>query len=207
MVEKEKVRQATVFVVEGDVVTSSMLARLAQSLGLAVKTFGSAEAFLDQFTPETPGCLVTDIHLSGMSGLELQQELLARGAALPTIVITAQAKVPMAVAAMRNQAVDFLEKPLDAGVLTDRIRQAVELDRSRRVQAVQYRQAVDRLARLSPRETEVMRCVVEGMSNKQIAAHLHLSEKTIEVHRGNVMRKSEADSVAELVKLALLTDR
>jgi len=179
-----------------------MVRKLGETLGLAVETYPSAEAFLKEFHNQ-PGCLVTDIHLAGMSGLELQQELLKRNATMPIIVITGQAQVPMAVRAMQNQAVDFLEKPFDVAVLGERIRQAIDLDASRRQKASQRSDAIERLSRLTPREKEVMQCVVQGMSNKQIASQLQLSEKTIEVHRGNVMRKTAADSVAELVRLSL----
>lgn len=179
-----------------------MLRKLGETMGLRVAAYSSAEAFLREFKDQ-PGCLVTDIHLAGMSGLDLQQELLKRNATLPIIVITGQAQVPMAVRAMQNQAVDFLEKPFDVSVLGERIRHAIALDTTKRQKAAQRSDAVDRLSRLTPREREVMLCVVEGLSNKQSAARLQLSEKTIEVHRGNVMRKTAADSVAELVRISL----
>ncbi len=192
----------TIFAVDDDAVTLSMLRKLGETLGVAVATYPSAEAFLHDFRNQ-PGCLITDIHLGGMSGLELQQELLKRNATLPIIVITGKAQVPMAVRAMQNHAVDFLEKPFDIAALGDRIRQAIELDVARRQKASQHADAKLRTSKLTPREHEVMQCVVQGMSNKQMAAHLHLSEKTIEVHRGNVMRKTAADSVAELVRISL----
>lgn len=179
-----------------------MVRKLGETLGLRVVTYSSAEAFLREFQNQ-PGCLVTDIHLAGMSGLDLQQELLKRNATLPIIIITGQAQVPMAVRAMQNQAVDFLEKPFDVSVLGERIRQAIALDATKRLKATHRADALDRLSRLTPREREVMQCVVEGLSNKQIASRLQLSEKTIEVHRGNVMRKTAADSVAELVRLSM----
>jgi len=190
--------------VDDDEVMCAMVRKLGGAMGIPVVTYPSAEAFLREFQNQ-PGCLVTDIHLGGMSGLELQQELLKRNATIPIIVITGQAQVPMAVRAMQNQAVDFLEKPFDVTVLGDRIRQAIELDGTRRQKASLRSDAIERLSRLTPREKEVMQCVVEGMSNKQIASRLQLSEKTIEVHRGNVMRKTAAESVAELVKLSLAT--
>jgi FixJ family two-component response regulator len=138
-----------------------------------------------------------------MSGLDLQAELLKRGATLPIIIITGQAQVPMAVKAMHNRAVDFIEKPFDITALGNRIRQAIELDQTLRTKAAQKADAMQRMSRLTPREREIMQFVVKGMSNKQMAAHLQLSEKTIEVHRGNVMRKTAAESVAELVRLSI----
>jgi two-component system response regulator FixJ len=192
----------TIFVVDDDAVMCAMVRKLGETMGLAVTTYPSAEGFLKDFKNQ-PGCLVTDIHLGGMSGLELQQELLKRGATLPIIVITGKGEVQMAVRAMQNQAVDFLEKPFDIAALGQRIRQAIDLDTNRRAKATQKSDAVERLSRLTPREREVMQFVVQGMSNKQMAAKLSLSEKTIEVHRGNVMRKTAADSVAELVRLSL----
>lgn len=192
----------TIFAVDDDAVTLAMLRKLGETLGIPVATYPSAEAFLHDFRNQ-PGCLVTDIHLGGMSGLELQQELLKRNATLPIIVITGKAQVPMAVRAMQNHAVDFLEKPFNITSLGERIRQSIELDATRRQKVTQRADAEQRLSKLTPREREVMQCVVQGMSNKQMAAHLHLSEKTIEVHRGNVMRKTAADSVAELVRLSL----
>jgi len=193
---------STIFAVDDDDVTCAMLKRLGQSLNLPVLTYASAESFLNDFRNQ-PGCLVADIHLGGMSGLDLQQELLKRGATLPIIMITAKAQVPMAVKAMHNRAVDFLEKPFDITVLGQRIRQAIELDQTLRAKAAQTADAVQRLSRLTPREREIMQFVVKGMSNKQMAAQLQLSEKTIEVHRGNVMRKTAAESVAELVRLSM----
>lgn len=195
--------QPTIFAVDDDAVARAMLRKLGETLGLPVRTYASAEAFLDEFKVDQRGCLVTDIHLGGMSGMDLQQELLCRGATLPIIMITGQAEVPMAVRAIQNQAVDYLEKPFDTAVLGQRIKQAIELDRKRRQEASEHAKAAERLTRLTPREKEVLGCVVTGMSNKQIAAHLHLSEKTVEVHRGNVMRKTESESLAELVRLSL----
>ncbi len=180
----------------------AMLRKLGEAMGLQVQAYSSAEGFLREFKDQ-PGCLVTDIHLAGMSGLDLQQELLKRNASLPIIVITGKARVPLAVQAMQNQAVDFLEKPFDISVLGERIRQAIALDTTKRQKALQRSDAIERLSRLTLREREVMLCVVEGLSNKQIASRLQLSEKTIEVHRGNVMRKTAADSVAELVRISL----
>jgi two-component system response regulator FixJ len=196
--------QPVIHVVEDDAVASAMVRNVAERQGLKVAQYASAESFLAALKPEQPGCLVTDIHLGGgMSGMDLQAELRRRDIYLPIIMITAQPEVPMAVQAMHNQAVDFLVKPIDADKLGERLKQALDLDRRQRLSAAERAAAQSRLSRLTPREREVMGCVVQGMANKQIASHLHLSEKTVEVHRGNVMRKTGADNVPELVRLTL----
>jgi two-component system response regulator FixJ len=206
MSESAENLQTTIYVVEDDAMASAMVRHVAEKLGHPVVEFPSAEAFLTGFKPDHPGCLVTDIQLgSGMSGMDLQVELRRREICLPIIMITAQGDVPMAVQAMHNQAVDFILKPINAEHLTERLRQALDLDRRQRLTAAERAAAIERLSRLTPREREVMQCVVRGMANKQIAAHLHLSEKTVEVHRGNVMRKSGADNVPELVRLTLVS--
>jgi FixJ family two-component response regulator len=200
--------QPVIHVVEDDAVARAMVRNVGEKLGYKVAEYTSAEAFLAAFKPNTPGCLVTDIRLGGgMSGMDLQAELRRREVQLPIIMITAHGEVPMAVQAMQNQAVDFLIKPINAEHLGDRLRQALDLDRKLRQQAADRAAALERLSRLTPREREVLQCVVSGMANKQIASHLHLSEKTVEVHRGNVMRKTGADNVPELVRLTLASGR
>jgi FixJ family two-component response regulator len=208
MTEAVPSSQPVIHVVEDDAVARAMVRNVGEKLGYKVAEYASAEAFLAAFKPNTPGCLVTDIQLGGgMSGMDLQAELRRRDVQLPVIMITAHGEVPMAVQAMQNQAVDFLIKPINAEHLGDRLRQALELDRKLRQQAAERAAALERLSRLTPREREVLQCVVSGMANKQIASHLHLSEKTVEVHRGNVMRKTGADNVPELVRLTLASGR
>lgn len=191
----------TVFIVDDDQAVRSALRWLIESAGLPVRGYGSAEEFLDAFDPEHPGCLVLDIRLPGMSGIELQRHLNLIAAVIPIIVITGHADVETAVRALKTGAVEFIEKPLDEADLLEKIRDALELDsRNRRANA--SRQAVrERLDTLTRRERQTLDRVLIGKLNKQIAGELGLSEKTVESHRANVMRKMKARSLAELVRL------
>lgn len=192
-----------VFVVDDDAAVCDSLRFLIESVGLQVRTFSSADEFLAAYTPDQPGCLVLDIRMPGMSGLELQEQLAKRGYTLPVIIITAHGDVPSAVRAMHAGAVDFVSKPFNAQSLLDRVHQALAKDaRTRRDEAVRAAIAA-KVALLTPREREVMDLVVSGMSNKGIAAQLQLSAKTVETHRARVMEKMEAGSVAELVRMVL----
>ena len=191
----------TVFVVDDDDAMRKSLTWLIGSVGLAVETYDGAAAFLAAWSDERPGCLVLDVRMPGMSGLELQDTLARRGSALPVIVITGHADVPMAVRALKAGAVDFIEKPFNDQVLLDRIHDAVQ--RSRTAFAGQARRAkmLALLARLTPRERQVAELVAAGKPNKVIAFDLDLSMKTVEVHRHNVMDKLEVASVADLTRL------
>lgn len=192
-----------VFVVDDDAAVCDSLRFLIESVGLQVRTFSSADEFLAAYTPDQPGCLVLDIRMPGMSGLELQEQLAKRGYTLPVIIITAHGDVPSAVRAMHAGAVDFMSKPFNDQSLLDRVHQALAKDaRTRRDEAVRAAIAA-KVALLTPREREVMDLVVSGMSNKGIAAQLQLSAKTVETHRARVMEKMEAGSVAELVRMVL----
>ncbi|HPD28924.1 MAG TPA: response regulator transcription factor [Phycisphaerae bacterium] len=192
-----------VFVVDDDAAVLDSLRFLIESVGLRVRTFSSADEFLAAYTPDQPGCLVLDIRMPGMSGLELQEQLAKRGYTLPVIIITAHGDVPSAVRAMHAGAVDFMSKPFNDQSLLDRVHQALAKDaRTRRDEAVRAAIAA-KVALLTPREREVMDLVVSGMSNKGIAAQLQLSAKTVETHRARVMEKMEAGSVAELVRMVL----
>jgi FixJ family two-component response regulator len=191
----------TVFVVDDDAAVRGSLAMLLKSVSLEVKTFESAGQFLEQLPPEPGGCLVLDIRMPGMSGLELQQQLKLRGCPLPIIFITGHGDVSMAVHAMREGAIDFIEKPFRDQELLDRIYQALELDRSRRRVADEAVQLRERFAGLTPREHDVMLRIARGQANKVIAIELGLSERTVEIHRAKVMHKTGARSLAELVSM------
>jgi two-component system response regulator FixJ len=199
-------RQPTVFVVDDDAAVRKSLRWLLESVSLPVETFATGQEFLDAFDPDRPGCLVVDVRLPEMSGLELQERLAARGATLPAIVITAHGDVPMAVRAMKGGAIDFLEKPFSDQLLLDRVQQALRLDSQVRQQRERQGQVVARLNLLTPREREVLERVVQGKSNKVMAAELDISTKTVEAVRARLMRKMQADSVADLVRMALLAE-
>jgi two-component system response regulator FixJ len=194
----------TVFVVDDDPAVRDSLRWLLQSVGLPVKTHATAEEFLASYDPSAPGCLVLDLRMPGMGGLNLQEELAARRMTLPVIMITGHAEVPAAVRAMKTGAIDFIEKPFSDELLLDRIRRAIQADLQAREAQAQHAEVARRYGLLTPRERQVMACVVAGKANKVIAAELGLSVKTVEVHRANVMHKMAVDSIAELVRLALL---
>jgi len=191
----------TVFVVDDDAAVRSSLAMLLKSVSLAVKTFESASHFLEALQPEPSGCLVLDIRMPGMIGVELHQQLKQRGCPLPIIFITGHGDVSMAVHAMREGAIDFIEKPFRDQELLDRIYQALELDRTRRRAADEAIQLRERFAGLTPREHDVMLRIARGQANKVMAIELGLSERTVEIHRAKVMHKTGAKSLAELVSM------
>ena len=196
--------KATVFVVDDDEAVRNSLRWLIESVGVKVETYESAQAFLRAYRPKRAGCLVVDVRMPGMSGLELQDWLVMQGINLPVIVITGHGDVPMAVRAMKTGAVDFIEKPFNDQLLLDRIQSAVEQDIQRRHDNAERTEIEARLAQLTPREREVMNMVVAGDSNKMIATTLGVSKKTVEAHRAKVMEKMEAESLAELVRMALI---
>ena len=197
---------ATVFVVDDDEAVRDSLALLLRSVELAVATFSNAHEFLDSYDPAAPGCLILDVRLPGMSGLELQQRLADDGADLPIVFITGHGDVPMAVRAMRRGAVDFLQKPFSDQELLDRAQQALAEQSQRRQQSESKAEIAQRIRSLTPREHEVMELIVEGLANKVIANRLGTSQRTVEVHRASVMRKMQADSVARLVHLVFAAD-
>ena len=193
---------ALVFVVDDDASMRRSLETLLRSVGLEVRLFPSADVFMRAERPDAPGCLVLDVRLPGMSGLAFQEQLAKAGVALPIIFLTGHGDVPMTVRAMKAGAAEFLTKPFDDQVLLDAIHAAIERDRTRRHDRASVADLEGRYRTLTQREREVMALVVAGRANKQIAADLGLSLVTVKVHRGQVMRKMLARSVAELVRLA-----
>ncbi len=191
-----------VFVVDDDVSVLRALQRLLKSAGFRAETFVSAQEFLSYRRPDAPACLVLDVRMPELDGLDLQERLAAEGTSIPTIFITGFGDIPMTVQAMKRGAVDFIPKPFNDQDLLDAIDRAIDRDvRARREQSVRDR-IQTRFESLTPREREVFATVVTGMLNKQIAVHLGVTEKTIKVHRARVMQKMQAESLAELVRLA-----
>jgi FixJ family two-component response regulator len=193
---------AVVFVIDDDPSMRGALEDLVGSVGLQVRPFASPQDFLQSKLPDAPGCLVLDVRLPGMGGLTFQKELARLGVALPIIFITGHGDIPMSVRAMKAGAVEFLTKPFHDQELLDAIHTAIERDRERRREAVLVAEPQECYATLTERERQIMTLVVVGRANKQIAAELNLSEMTVKVHRGQVMRKMHAGSLPELVRMA-----
>ena len=189
-----------VYVVDDDEAVRDSLTLLLKAVGLTGQPFSSAAEFLNHYDPEQHGCLIADIRMPGMSGLDLQDELNRRGAQIPLIFITGHGDVPMAVDAMKSGALDFIEKPFRDQDLLDRVQQALAWDKERRIENLKTLAIRERLATLTPRETEVMECVVQGQANKVIAMDLGVSQRTVEIHRARVMEKMAVRSVAKLVR-------
>jgi FixJ family two-component response regulator len=198
-----KEEPATVFIVDDDEAVRASLKLLLKTLRLPALAYASAQEFLAAFDPQRPGCLVLDIRMPAMSGLELQQELNARGALLPIIFITGHGDVPMAVEAMQQGAMDFLQKPFRDQDLIDRINKALERDRAGRELLSNRARIQARIAALSPREQEVLAQITQGKINKVIAAELALSQRTVEIHRAHIMEKMGANSLAHLVRMVI----
>jgi RNA polymerase sigma factor (sigma-70 family) len=191
-----------VFVVDDDPSVRRAIKRLIGSVGLQVELFGSAREFLRSKRPDAPSCLVLDIRLPGISGLDFQRELVEANVHIPIIFVTAHGDIPMTVRAMKAGAVEFLTKPFRDQDLLDAIHVALERDRTNRQQNAEIAALRERLESLTPREREVLPLVVSGLLNKQIAGEIGTSEATVKVHRSQLMRKMGADSLAELVRLA-----
>jgi FixJ family two-component response regulator len=190
-----------VFVVDDDEAVCESLRLLIGDIGLEVRTFTSAKQFLEQYDASHPGCLVLDVRMSGMSGLELQSRLVEMAVRIPTIIITGHADVPMAVEAMKTGAMDFIEKPFRDQVLLDSIQKAVDMDLRTRREHRERQDVQSRIGLLTQREREVMERLVAGKSNKSIAFDLGISQKTVDFHRANILEKVGVSSVVELVRL------
>ncbi|WP_428309995.1 response regulator transcription factor [Hydrocarboniphaga sp.] len=191
---------ATVFVVDDDEGVRSGLRVLLASGGLRAQLFASAQAFLAEIDPAAPGCLLLDVRMPGISGLDLQERLQQREILLPVILLTGHGDVPMAVRAMKRGAFDFIQKPFNDQYLLDRISEALELDGHNREHRRHVLLLKQRLARLTARERSVLDGLVKGQANKSIASDLGISERTVELHRAHVMEKMEARSLAQLVQ-------
>ena len=190
-----------VFVVDDDSSVREAIESLIQSVGLRVETFETAQEFLRSKRPDVPGCVVLDVRLPGLSGLDLQRELAAHGIKLPVIFITGHGDIPMSVRAMKAGALEFLTKPFRDQDLLDAIQQALERDRTARQHQMETTELREHFDSLTSREREVMGLVVSGLLNKQIAGELGTSEVTIKIHRSQVMKKMGAGSLAELVRM------
>jgi len=193
----------TIYVVDDDEGVRNSLRFLLKSVGLTARTLSSAREFLETYRPRQPGCVVLDVRMPGMSGLELQQQLNLRGAIIPVIFITGHGDIPMAVEAMQHGAFDFLQKPFRDQDLIDRIQRALERDARNRAALAQHDRIRERFATLTPREREVLALMTRGKPNKVMAAELGVSQRTVEIHRARVMEKTGAASLAQLVRMAM----
>ncbi|MES9962168.1 MAG: response regulator transcription factor [Candidatus Sedimenticola sp. 20ELBAFRAG] len=195
--------EVTVFIVDDDQEVRDALQLLMESVGLKVETFGSAQDYLDQFDASRAGCLVLDIRMPGMSGLDLQARLAAESIHPPIVIITGHGDVPMAVRAVQAGAVDFVQKPFNDQQLLDSVHRAIEQDSVQRGEVSKLLEIQERLGKLTPREREVMELVIAGKRNKVIAADLNISQSTVEAHRAKVMEKMQADTLSSLMRMML----
>ena len=193
----------TIYVVDDDEAMRDALSALLRSAGLSVATYDSAAEFLDAFDPDRAGCLLLDVRMPGMSGLDLQRHLGDRHGDLPILLISGHADVSMAVEAMKRGAVDFIEKPIQSDVLLDRVRACLEKDAQRRLQQAKCATIQARIDSLTAREREVAELIAEGLPNKTIAAQLGISVKTLDVHRSHILAKLRLRTNAELVRVML----
>lgn len=194
--------QPVVFVIDDDASVREAVIDLLRSIGVAAESFGSTQEFLQTTRPDAPGCIVLDVRLPGPSGLEFQRMLINSNIQLPIIFISAHGDIPMSVRAMKSGAIEFLTKPLHEQQLLDAVQAGIERDRTRRQEAKVVAELQERFESLTPREREVLTLVITGRPNKQIASQTNLSEMTVKVHRSQVMRKMQAKSLVDLVRMA-----
>jgi FixJ family two-component response regulator len=194
----------TVFIIDDNPSARRGLSRLVCAAGMSAEAYGSAQAFLERKHYDGPGCILLDVQMPGLNGLELQEELVKTDYSLPIIFVSGHGDVPMTARAMKNGAVDFLTKPVDRDDLLKAIYESLAMDRENRKALSSKAKFRERLATLTPREYEVMTFVIAGMLNKQIAYELEIAEDTVKIHRGRMMRKMNVESVAELVRLTEL---
>lgn len=190
-----------VFIVDDDAAVRDALEELVDSADMAVESFASGPAFLERYRPDCPGCLIVDVYMPGMSGLELQEELVARRMSIPVIIITGHGDVPTAIRGLKTGAVDFIEKPFQDQEILEAIQTAIEKDAKQRRRHASRAENQRRLSDLSAREREVLDLVLAGCPNKAVAANLGVTQRTVEVHRARIMRKTQAQSLPELARL------
>ncbi len=193
----------TVFLIDDDPGVRDSLTLLLSLRGISTQPFASAESFIESYQPDSLGCVLTDLRMPGMTGLELQAMLRARKLDVPVVVLTAHGDVATARAALKNGAFDFLEKPVDDAMLVDVLRNALRVDRERRAAASERSQADRRIERLTEREREILALIAAGHQNREIAAQLSISPRTVEVHKARIMEKLECSSLAELIRMNL----
>jgi two-component system, LuxR family, response regulator FixJ len=199
----ETKHKTLVYLVDDDFSVRDSLSMLIETTGQAVRCFESADDFLNNFDPDQAGCLILDVRMPSMTGLELQEELVRRDFAIPIIFISGHADVPDSSKAFRAGAVDYMEKPFDSEKLLNRMEEAIQKDLSTRVHNAEIRKLKKRLRQLTPREHEVYILVVKGLSNKEAARQLNVSYRTVDVHRAKIMEKMEAEDLAELTVMAM----
>ncbi len=197
---------ATVFIVDDDAAVRDALQLLLRSVGLASEAYAAADEFLARFDPDRPGCLLLDVRMPGISGLELQQRLKDRMSSLPIIFLTAHGDIEMAVKAVKAGALDFIQKPFRDQDLIDKVHCAIRDDAQNRSQIRETAEIQSRIESLTPRERQLLEMVVAGRANKVIASDLNISQRTVEIHRARVMKKMKADSVTDLVRMVMRSE-